>query len=150
MGQGGGRWFGDDSSALYLLCTLFLLWWHQFHLRSSDIRSQKLGTPALEDIVIINCISNAISRKIKISLPFQICLRLWTNCFMDFGIFFLFKLTNCLQHGHKPYLNKDHSIKKIPLWFPSHFLYLNSLYITFFFYTFWDITCVHTHIIIRK
>ena len=35
------------SCALHLLCTLFLLLVYQFHLRSSNIRSQRLGTPAL-------------------------------------------------------------------------------------------------------
>ena len=30
MDQGAG-WFGDDSSALHLLCTLFLFFLHQFH-----------------------------------------------------------------------------------------------------------------------
>ena len=38
-------WFQDDSSALHLLCTLFLLLLHQLHLRSSGIRSWRLGTP---------------------------------------------------------------------------------------------------------
>ena len=42
-------WFQDDSSVLHLLCTLFLLLLHQLHLRSSGIRSQRLGTPALEE-----------------------------------------------------------------------------------------------------
>ena len=53
----------EDSSALLLLCTLrlirlllhcnsmtntlYLLLLHQLHLRSSGIRSQRLGTPAL-------------------------------------------------------------------------------------------------------
>ena len=37
-----GGWFGDDSSALCLLCTLLLL--HQLHLRSSSIRSWRLET----------------------------------------------------------------------------------------------------------
>ena len=37
--------FQDDSSALHLLCTLFLLLLHQLHLRSSGIRSRRLGTP---------------------------------------------------------------------------------------------------------
>lgn len=36
----------DDSSALRLLCTLFLLLLHQLHLRSSGIRSHRVGTPA--------------------------------------------------------------------------------------------------------
>ena len=39
-----GGWFQNDSSALHLLCTLFLLL-HQLHLRSSGIRSRRLGTP---------------------------------------------------------------------------------------------------------
>jgi len=39
-------WFQDDSS-IYLLCTLFLLLLHQLYLRSSAIRSQRLGTPGL-------------------------------------------------------------------------------------------------------
>ena len=43
---GGGGWFLDDSSVLRLLCTLFLLLFHQLHLRSSGIRSWRLGTPA--------------------------------------------------------------------------------------------------------
>ena len=51
-GGGGGeegwlRCSQDDSSALHLLFTLFLLLLHQLHLRSSGIRSRKLGTPAL-------------------------------------------------------------------------------------------------------
>ena len=43
----GMGWFWDDLRALHLLCALFLLLLHQLHLRSSGIRSQKLGTPAL-------------------------------------------------------------------------------------------------------
>ena len=46
-GGGGGGRFGDDSSSLHLLCTLLLSLLHQLHLRSSAIRSQKLGTPGL-------------------------------------------------------------------------------------------------------
>ena len=47
---GGGRgWFQGDSSALHLLCTLFLLLLHQHHLISSDSRSWKLGIPALDN-----------------------------------------------------------------------------------------------------
>ena len=38
----------DDSSALHLLCTLFLLLLPQLYLRASGIRSQRLGTPAQE------------------------------------------------------------------------------------------------------
>ena len=43
----GGELFQDDSSASYLLCSLFLLWLHQLYLISSDIQSQRLRTPAV-------------------------------------------------------------------------------------------------------
>ena len=43
----GREWFGYDSGTLHLFCTLFLLLLHQLHLRSSGIRSQRLGTLAL-------------------------------------------------------------------------------------------------------
>ena len=36
-------WFWDDSSALHLLGTLFLLLFNQLHLRSPGIRSWRLG-----------------------------------------------------------------------------------------------------------
>ena len=42
-----GGWFRDYSSALQLLCTLFLLLLDQLHLRSSSSRSWRLGTPDL-------------------------------------------------------------------------------------------------------
>ena len=41
-----GGWGQDYSSALHLLCIWFMLLLHQFHFRSSGIRSQSLGTPA--------------------------------------------------------------------------------------------------------
>ena len=40
----------DDSVALHLLCTLFLSLLYQLNLRSLDIRSWRLGTPALDNI----------------------------------------------------------------------------------------------------
>ena len=46
----GVRWFGDDSSTLHLLCILSLLLLYQLHLRSSGIRSLRLGTPVLKDL----------------------------------------------------------------------------------------------------
>ena len=46
MDWGVGGWFQDDSNALQLLCTLFLLLLHQLHLRSLGIRFWRLGTPA--------------------------------------------------------------------------------------------------------
>ena len=49
-----GRWFQDDSNALHLLCSLFLLLLHQLHLRSSGIRCQRLRTPGLEHAWVCN------------------------------------------------------------------------------------------------
>ena len=46
-----GEWFLNDSRVLHLLCTLFLLLLYQFHLRSSDIGSRRLGTPKLDHLV---------------------------------------------------------------------------------------------------
>ena len=42
------EWFGDDSNALHLLGSLFLLLLYRLHLTSSGIRSWKLGIPAIE------------------------------------------------------------------------------------------------------
>ena len=47
---GWGR-FQDDSSSLHLLYILFLLLLHQSHHRLSGMRSWRLGTPVLLDIV---------------------------------------------------------------------------------------------------
>ena len=44
----GGQWFRDDPSALYLLHTLLLF--HQLHLRSSGIRSWRLGTHVVREV----------------------------------------------------------------------------------------------------
>ena len=52
--HGPWGWFGDDSNALHLLCTLFILLLYQLPLRSSGIRSQRLGTPALEAAPCVN------------------------------------------------------------------------------------------------
>ena len=43
------EWFLDDSSTLHSLCSLLLLFLYQFHLRSSGMRSWRLGTPDLEN-----------------------------------------------------------------------------------------------------
>ena len=45
--DGVGGCFWKDSSALHLLCTLFLLLLYQLHLRLLGTRSQRLGTPGL-------------------------------------------------------------------------------------------------------
>ena len=47
-------WFQDDSNALHLSCSLFLLLLRQLHLRSSDVRSSRLGTPALKSLLSHN------------------------------------------------------------------------------------------------
>ena len=52
-GPWGGGWFQDDSSALHLSCTLFRLLLHQFHLRSSGIRSWRLGASALSKVCVL-------------------------------------------------------------------------------------------------
>ena len=46
VGVGEGEWFQDDSCALHVSCALFLLLLHQLHLRSSGVRSRRLGAPA--------------------------------------------------------------------------------------------------------
>ena len=46
-GVGEVGWFREDSSTLYSWYTLFLFL-HQFHLRSTGIRSQRLGIPDLD------------------------------------------------------------------------------------------------------
>ena len=48
----GRRWFGDESRALYLSCTLFLLLLHKLQLRSPSMRSQRLGTPEIGQITL--------------------------------------------------------------------------------------------------
>jgi len=40
----------DDSGTSHLLYALLQLLFHQLHFRSSDIRSRRLGTPALEHL----------------------------------------------------------------------------------------------------
>jgi len=47
--EGGRGWFQGNSGALHLLCTLCLKILHHPHLRSSGIRSWRLGTPAAKD-----------------------------------------------------------------------------------------------------
>ena len=58
---GWREWFQGYSSTLHLSCTLFPLLWHQLHLRSSGIRSQRLGTPSLP-------LFSSISKSIEIPL----------------------------------------------------------------------------------
>ena len=45
---GPAGWFEDDSSILHLLCNLFLLLLHWLHLKSSGIKSCRLGILGLK------------------------------------------------------------------------------------------------------
>lgn len=47
-----GGWFKDDSSALHILCTLFVLFFYEFHLRSPGIRFQRFGTCVLNNFLV--------------------------------------------------------------------------------------------------
>ena len=46
-----GKWgrFQNESGTLHLLCTLFLLLLHELHLKSSGLRSRRLGAPEIGD-----------------------------------------------------------------------------------------------------
>ena len=59
--DGHGGWFRDDSSISHLLCNFSLRLVHQFHLRSSGFRSQKLRSPGLKE---------SFQRLISFSCPF--------------------------------------------------------------------------------
>ena len=90
----GKGWFGDDSNTLHLLCILFLLLLHQFHLRSSGIKSWKLGTPALGEKMFL--VSSRVLwlltflEIMAISLP---CLFPWVHrSFFSLCVRFLFLL----------------------------------------------------------
>ena len=61
----GGGWFWDTSSALHLLCTLFLLLLHQLPLRSSGVEYWRLRTPALWE---------AIAEFTELSVRLPVCL----------------------------------------------------------------------------
>ena len=65
-------WFGDDSSVLHLLCTLFLSLLHELHLRSSSIRPWRLGAPASKAL----CRGSLISEHVFPSL--LMCRGKWT------------------------------------------------------------------------
>ena len=83
MDQGGG-WFGDDSSALHLLCTSFLFFLHQFHLRSSAIRSWRSGTPVLEGRV--DYPYEGSTGMIIASLPICFLSLSFSLCFLDLNV----------------------------------------------------------------
>ena len=61
----------DDSSELHLLFTLFLLSLHHLHLRSSGVRSQRLGAPTLQDCVRINLADISKNGTRSIPIPKQ-------------------------------------------------------------------------------
>ena len=82
-----GGWFQDDSSTLHLSCTLFLLLLHQLHLRSSGIRSRRLGT------LFYGFISLPISLQ---SIPFNDFSKkwIWNRCIkgLDWALILYFVL----------------------------------------------------------
>ena len=75
----GKGWFGDDSNALHLLCIVFLLLLlYQPHLRSSGIRSWRLGISDLNKPIRMKPrTSVGITR--KGALPFQLARSWGTN-----------------------------------------------------------------------
>ena len=58
--EGEEGWFGDDSGTLHLLCTLFLSLLHQLNLRSSGIKSWRLGTSALGQAFLLIILHSSI------------------------------------------------------------------------------------------
>ena len=66
-GRGVCVWFGDDLRALHLLCTLFLFLLYQLHLKSSSIRSQRLG-PLFHQIYVLQRFSSSLWLVFSLSL----------------------------------------------------------------------------------
>ena len=60
MGKGG--LLEDDSSAVHLLCTSFLLLLHQLHLRPSGVRFQRLGPPNLKNPEFVSIVAKGSVR----------------------------------------------------------------------------------------
>ena len=89
-GRGG---FQDDSGALHLLCTLFVILLLQLHLRSSGVRFWRLGTPALGNSGMWRAesagqiwvrkayVPGAPFRQI---LPFALAVCMWHFCFQTY------------------------------------------------------------------
>ena len=103
MDQWGG-WFGDDSRVLHLLCTLFLLLLHELHLKSSGLRSQRLGAHGIGDNErsktwkdrdqlkgflppVLRLQAEAFSKILPLTLCQLLCL--WVKL-LDFSLCFLF------------------------------------------------------------
>ena len=63
-----GGWFWDDSSTLHLLCALFLLLLHQFHLRSSGLRSQRFSSVQLFSPVWLFATPRTSARQASLSI----------------------------------------------------------------------------------
>ena len=84
-----GGWFQDDSSTLYLLCTLFLLLLQKLHLRSSGIRSQRLGI----SINITHCMSQPQT---------QFTNKLQRSCFFSFFFWRSLQANTSFQEYIKP------------------------------------------------
>ena len=106
-----GGWFQDDSSALHLLWTSFVLLLYQLHLRSRGIRSQRLGTPAnrghLWEVLPWPLIAPSGWPQLALSPPPPGCLTFWSSySHFQFG-------------GHKMFLPFG--------WVPAFFTCLHAL-----------------------
>ena len=105
-------WFGDNSSALYLLCSLFLLLLHLFHLRSSGITFQRLETFGVtvshsSQHVVHMAIQNSISCQPgnrTIAFPCYMWLEISWFCILEtlFEITFTWTLKALLLKTSKP------------------------------------------------
>jgi len=98
-------WLRDDPNALHLLCTLFLLLFPQLHLRSSGIRSWRLGTHALK------CYKN--KEKCRKSFFFPIILCYTTNLSQNLAVTYYFTVSRSEECGSEllSWLRISHEIE---------------------------------------
>ena len=78
-----GGWFQDDSSALLLLCALFLLWSHQLHLRSAGVGPGGGGPWSAADLLCsVATLMHHLRQVFWITCcSFYISIRCFTLCF---------------------------------------------------------------------
>ena len=61
-------WFWYDPSPLHSLCPAFLFLLHQVHLRSSGMRSWRLGTPRFKPLHLQCCMRAALANSFSASV----------------------------------------------------------------------------------
>ena len=66
--QGGGGWFGDDSNALHLLCTLFLLLLHQIIASDHQALDTRGWGTLVSHVGAVSEIFDSINKLGKISI----------------------------------------------------------------------------------